>query len=138
MPHAVPAAGKPAPQRANLWPPEQAAEVLGRYVAGESGEEIAESLGLTPSRVYRLLRKRKLSDGSAVLRSRVETRRMGGGGIGSQGTPKVRKELSAEVAEEIVACYVAGEPAGYITAAVGVSDERVYRLLRARLACCGP
>lgn len=105
---------------------------MARGATGESVDEMAVLLDLTPSRLYRLLRKHTLSAGSGVLRRRVETRRMGGGTAGSETVAKVRKQLPADLAKEIVARYVAGEPAGLVAAAVGVSDERVYRLLRAQ------
>ncbi len=48
------------------WSPELEASVLERYTTGESGEVVAAALGVSASRVYRLLRKR------GVVRSQRE------------------------------------------------------------------
>ena len=109
------------------WSPEVWAEVLARYAAGQSGEVIAESMGLTHAGVYRLLRK------EGVLRPRGAVKR-----IGERGRPQIKAEpgvtevLPADVAEQAVARYQAGEPPRVIGLALGVPASRVYRLLHER------
>ena len=101
---------------------ELAAEVLERYVAGESGVRIAESLGLAQSSLYGVL------EACAVLRSHAEATRVRQAG-GQRPAGKVQAGLPAEQA---VTQYLAGDPPRIIGRALGVSPTRVYLTLRER------
>jgi hypothetical protein len=122
-----------AHRRATVTQPasEWSAEVLGRYAAGESGATIAESLGLAQSSVYRLLGDR------SVLRSHNEASRVRAGNrprrepAGEPTATKATETLPADLAEQAVARYEAGEPPRVIGVALGVPASRVYRVLKA-------
>ena len=86
---------------------------------------IAELLELPASSVYRLLRER------GVLRSRGAARPVRRGEAPpAEVEPGVVEVLPAELAEEAVARYEAGEAPRVIGLALGVSASRVYRVLK--------
>jgi hypothetical protein len=58
----------PAWMRVGEWPTEPKTVAVERYTAGESGEAVAEDLGLGQWRVYKLLRT--LSEASALREER--------------------------------------------------------------------
>lgn len=127
-----------AAEASKPWSPELEAAVLARYAAGESGEAIAAALGLSESRVYRLLRER------VVARSRSETRALREGSrprvepVREARGPEVREVaaprqiLPAGLAEQILARYAVGEAPRAMAVALGVPANRVYRFLRER------
>ena len=113
------ARGAPPPGE---WPRQLAAEVLERYVAGEFGVRIVESLGLAQSSVYGVL------EACVVLRSHAEATCVREAG-GQRPAGKVQAGLPAEQA---VTQYLAGDPPRIIGRALGVSPTRVYLTLRER------
>ena len=82
-------------------------------------------MGLAHAGVYRLLRE------EGVLRPRGAVKR-----IGERGRPQVEAEpgvteiLPADLVEQAVARYAAGESPRLIGLALGVSSSRVYRVLK--------
>ena len=109
------------------WPPELQDEMLQRYAVGESGEVIAEAMGLVASSVYRVLRKH------GVVRRQRQARL-----IRDEGRPRpafVRQApevMQADLAEDAVGRYLDGESPRLIAVALGVPASRVYRLLKER------
>ena len=120
------------------WSPELEASVLERYTTGASGEVVAAALGVSASRVYRLLRER------GVVRSQREAQSLRGESrlrvepMREAPGPKVREVtvpreiLPAGLADQVLARYAAGEPPRAMAVAFAVPANRVYRFLRER------
>ena len=91
------------------------------------------SLGLAQSSVYRVLEDCTLSRCSGVLRSHVEASRVRKeGGHPPDASVKVLGILPAEVVEQAIALYLAGDSTRLIGRARGVPAARVYLALRER------
>ena len=92
-----------------------------------TGSGCSGSLGLAPSSVYRVL------EDCEVLRSHAEASRVRKGGRQRpEAVGKVQAGLPAELVEQAVTLYLAGDSPRIIGRALGASPTRVYLTLRER------